>query len=218
MRYVFGSFKNYWFNPCFRSIQTFYSSWVSFGGLCLSRNVSIIAKLSNVLSYSCLQYYLTFIVFLENLWWYPFLNSVFSKLSSFSFLLDQSSLNLINFLKNLFKEPTFTFVDFLYYLFTLYFTNLPSKLYILFLLFSLWLVFFFQCLRRKFRLFIWDLSSFSVEASIAIKLPPSTTLVDYVSFIAHFNFPMISPLLHWLFNSTLFNFCIFCEFPNFSYY
>ena len=53
-------FFDYWFNlfTCYRSIQMFYFSWVSFGSLCIFRNVSISSRfVAFWLSIVCLNCY-----------------------------------------------------------------------------------------------------------------------------------------------------------------
>ena len=94
---------------------------------------------------------------------FSFFISNYIDLKHFPLFLDKNGWRIINFI-DLFKEPTFGFIDFLNFFLCLYVMLLIFALIFMisFLLIILAFVFFFfsRCLRCKISLFTWGFSSF----------------------------------------------------------
>ena len=117
----------------------------------------------------------------------------------------------------LLKEPAFSFVDFYYGLFCLFFIISALIFMISFLLLTLGFLIssFSSCFRCRVRLFIWLFPCFLRYACIAMNLPHSTvfTVSHRLSVVFSFSFVsmyillsfLISYVICWLFSSVLFS-------------
>lgn len=116
---VFGLLIN--FLTRYRYIQIFYFLLSHFCSLYISRNLTILSKLSNLLAHNCSQYPLIITYFCKVSSNIPPFITDFSvnNLSLLPFCHGQPSQSFINFV-DYFKESTFSFINFLYCLFYLF--------------------------------------------------------------------------------------------------
>ena len=107
------------------------SSWFTFGGLYVSRNLFISFRLSKLLAYNCSYNCFYASLYFCGIGYLSFFISYFVYLGPLSFLLGEPGQRFVNFVCP-FKKPDLGFIDFFYCYFYLYFIYFLSLLFLFF--------------------------------------------------------------------------------------